>query len=358
MRQIMAGSERTIRRIQFTEAGKFNTTFRQLQDQVANKVVRETAAVFSENMERVLSLWELPMNLATWLAQMRATQADSLRARQGTVIRTGPPPSPDETEEDRQNRKRIEEFNEMWQKYPNDVDFGTPELNQVFQTMLGPIQDASVEKTIRGSDSLLAAMLVGSWTAFEALATDLWVTAVNQRPMSLGVGALRAPKRERSSSAGKETAETDKYTPMNLDILRQYRFNLGDCLGTMIKQKRKFDFNSLDGIQHAYCEAFSFTDKKGTRRAPPGEVKKWFSGTDHDQLMILESLRHVLVHQGGRVDRAFLDRVGGKCQTFSTLREGERIELNGVMTRDFTAVAVRRGIVLITGVDEWLKKPQ
>ena len=42
--------------------------------------------------------------------------------------------------------------------------------------------------------SLMSALLIGSWTAFESLASDLWVAACNCRPMSLGVKALLAQK--------------------------------------------------------------------------------------------------------------------------------------------------------------------
>ena len=50
---------------------------------------------------------------------------------------------------------------------------------------------AAVSEGIKG---LLSGVLVGSWTAFETLATDVWVEAVNQRPMSSGVSAWMSPQ--------------------------------------------------------------------------------------------------------------------------------------------------------------------
>jgi hypothetical protein len=65
-------------------------------------------------------------------------------------------------------------------------------------------------------------MIVGAWTAYETLATDLWVNSVNERPMSLGVNALLAkseegkPGGDRGDTQGKEP----KYTQTSLDILK------------------------------------------------------------------------------------------------------------------------------------------
>src|SRR5207249_8272127 len=109
-------------------------------------------------------------------------------------------------------------------------------------------------------------------------------------------------------------AETDepseeKVTSMSLDILKEYKFNLESSIGTMIHSKRRFDFNFLDGIVHAFGETFCVRDNKGNRSGKLPEVKTWFSGKDHEKLRILKAVRHLLAHKAGQIDRPFLVRL-------------------------------------------------
>jgi hypothetical protein len=86
-------------------------------------------------------------------------------------------------------------------------------------------------------------------------------------------------------------------------------------------------------------------------------VEGWFSGPDHEELRGLESLRHVLVHRGGRADKSFLGRIKDH-PVFSRLAEGAMVPLDGVMVGDYVDASIRRAPVLIGGVDEWLSTPE
>ena len=155
----------------------------------------------------------------------------------------------------------------------------------------------------------------------------------------------------------KEEENVEKDSSIKLDILKEYEFNLGSNLGTMLHNKKKFDFNSLDGIQYSYQQTFLFCDNSGRRVTLP-EAKAWFSGDDYKELVILEAIRHVLVHKGGQADKAFLDRVKNRDLAFSALQLNDRVLLDGLMAQKYIGAAVKRGVILIGGINEWLKKPE
>jgi hypothetical protein len=213
-------------------------------------------------------------------------------------------------------------------------------------------------------EAILIAVVIGAWTAFEVLATDLWITEVNARPMTLGVTALVGTRWSGGGNAGvgfdddqinntkETTSRQPRYTPMSLDILRQYEFNLGASLGTMIYRERKYNFNLLKGIKHAYGQTFATIN--GSACIARTEAKRWFSGEDYKKLEVLEILRHACAHSAGYADDLFRDRIKGKYE-FSYDADGQ-IELDGGIVIDLANAAVRCAIKLLEGADQWTDK--
>lgn len=128
---------------------------------------------------------------------------------------------------------------------------------------------------------MLNSMISNIWTAFEAFATDLWIEAVNLRPMTLGANAIAAPKHSDRNKPQKP--KSDKAS-----ILADAK------IGTEIYRKRKFNFGRLRGIRYAYEVTFGET------------MYKVFRPKD---TLGLELLRNLIVHKGGIVDQIFLDAV-------------------------------------------------
>jgi hypothetical protein len=212
---------------------------------------------------------------------------------------------------------------------------------------------------VDGAKAMYTAVLVGTWTAFEVLATDLWKTSVNLNPMSLGVNALlaRKPKEVNTDNDVDEDRRSEKDTPINLNTLKEYKFDLGSKLGTMIWSKRKFNFNSLDGLTYAYYQTFCMR-QNGSRVATLPEVKAWFSGGDHEKLRVLEATRNVFVHRAGKADQTFVDRVRDRYPVFSGVEVDSAFPLDGDTLRDLVDATVRRAIAIVEGVDQWIKKPK
>jgi hypothetical protein len=314
------------------EAARYSN--RQLLSQTESieiPIVREAADSFVQNLNRAFGHCDLPMALfdSVW---MRGSSAGLIKRR--------PRNRPGAKTEWADDTDRIAEF--------------LPQIKKVL-VECGVIADG--DKLDRWLDSMLESMIVGLWTAFEILATDLWVKAVNLRPMTLGVNALLAPSNDEQDDSKANTGRAINFSPMNDNILKQYKFELSHSLGTMIRDKRKFKFNSLSGIQWAYQNTFCMRHKDGARQAAPAQVKMWFSGEAFKELNILSATRHVLVHNGGRADEGFLERVGSH-PLFSALAKRDQVRVSGIFVRDCANVAMRRGMVLLDGVDKWLMKPE
>ena len=174
---------------------------------------------------------------------------------------------------------------------------------------------------------LYSAGVSGSWTALECLATDLWVTALNEEPLTLAQTAI-------SSLEGQEPGElTSKQIPVGLAA--RHGFDLRHCLGTVLRPK--FDFTGVSGIQKAY-KVFAPND---------GFIEEVLA---QPELSDLEATRHVIVHRAGKVDEEYRRR------TDSNLPVGEILTFSYEQSSKFSYVAAHAGTGLLAFVDEWLVK--
>jgi len=224
---------------------------------------------------------------------------------------------------------------------------------------------ASAAKLIRAMESressrsrhgllmVLSSALIGTWTAFESIATDLWIEAVNRRPTTLGVNALLAPREgESEKQEGKSEKKPDGFS---LETLERYKFNLKHRIGTVVhNEKRKFDFTSTGGIRNAYLRTFAHRRKDGGIVTRP-EVKGWFPEHWYQELSMLEAIRHVLVHRGGSIDDAFRYRAKEHPE-FSKLNLGDTFPVTGPMIRQYSTASFLCASKLLDGVDDWLSR--
>ena len=197
-------------------------------------------------------------------------------------------------------------------------------------------------------ETVLANEAVGYWTAFEALATDLWVAAVDLRPKTLGVNAML--------SCNGENASDDKLrrNPISLDALVEHDFDLRSRLGTFLWRRRQFDFNALNGLRTAYSETFCSRDKNGNKHRSEG-TKDSFRGEHFKELQTLEAIRHVFVHRGGRADASFLERMQTLGSDLGKLQLGDVVPLDEQLVDNLSGATSERAKVLIDGVSTWLK---
>lgn len=193
----------------------------------------------------------------------------------------------------------------------------------------GTLQDLiGATELIHGADAWLAAQISGVWTAFEALAEDIWIAAVNAHPR--GLAELKGARK-----GGGEDKKVD------LSMLQRFDYDLSKNMGLVLS--KRYSFDRLDDMRRAYDEARF----EGEISIP--DILKERS------LDVLSLTRHLIVHNGGLVDEAFLRR---KTDLLPELivDVGEPLPLNGEIVAALISPVIQLGWNLIMAIDQWLLK--
>lgn len=326
--------------VHVNEARKIDQSWRPGFD-VRNDAIREPAEAFWSNLDRIDAMASLPFTLtshAIWSDRLTNT-AEIKTYLDGLVSGTRPDP----VESIWSNLFRATAGLQQAVEFPPAA-----KVERLIDLLLG----LRWNYVSSGFHALLGSQLVMAWMAFESLAADLWVAAVNARPRSLAVNVL--------SASTQDTAPKDDPTPqqerqyeisLNVDALKLAQFNLVEKMGDILKDRKRVSFLSLDGIEKAYLAAF---------RSPPGQknARPSHNLTDlldeyRQRLFTLSKMRHLLAHKGGVLDKKFIDEVKSHSPELTSSPDG-RLPLSGPMVRDYTNAAFRAGGDLIKFVDNWL----
>ncbi len=218
--------------------------------------------------------------------------------------------------------KKEGEPHRPFSRIPGD---GTERIGEVLQQL---IQNAAIrdrEQIELGLGATLASVIIGAWTAFEAIATDLWVESVNLHPWGLAEikGQPLATKNEDAEDLGEDEApKLDK--SVSLNMLQRHGYDISDHMGDILKNK--FNFNVLVGIRSAYRAAWGKEDEMD-------RILKV------EKLSVLGAVRNVLVHNGGIADPRFVRRVKGDSR-FGTITPDQPITIDGDLAEELATTSV------------------
>lgn len=180
----------------------------------------------------------------------------------------------------------------------------------------------------QAADAWLSALITGTWTAFEAMAEELWVTALNLHPR--GLAELKGTKK-----GGGDDKKVDLY------LLQKYGYDLSSKMGYVLR--KRFSFDKLEEIRQAYLDAF----------AEDQDVIK--AVIEDRALDALAQTRHVIIHNAGVIDPEFLkykaylppDIIGNVSET---------LPLDGAITAALITPVMQLGWNLIAAVDGWIAR--
>ena len=175
----------------------------------------------------------------------------------------------------------------------------------------------------RGFLAMLGAQVIGAWTAFDALTTDVWIAIVNERPNI----ALNAPGLKDKS--------------FNLSRLQQHDFNWHGRIGDLLKDK--VDLTSYKGIKTAFKQILPNADR----------IHEMF---DSPRIAATLSVRNNLVHKAGRADNDFIDEMKS-TPPWSEVRLGQYLPLDGPNASELAGAVISGGTHLLLSVDAWLRQP-
>jgi len=197
---------------------------------------------------------------------------------------------------------------EKWNEKRNETrseKFWDLTADRIKRTLDAPSYGSSLKKSM---EVLRSAAVSASWTAFECLAGDLWVGALNENPRPLAQMAITTLSRD-----------DDEVNPKQISVglAAKYGFDLRHCLGSILKSR--FDFTSVSGIRKAY-KVF-------------GEDAYLNETLESPTLLKLEITRHLIVHRGGVVDEEYRKRskIDAELGHPLTLSEESVAELRGAM---------------------------
>jgi hypothetical protein len=214
------------------------------------------------------------------------------------------------------------EVERMWADSKNDEQDAQSKDQEVDRRLEALHEVSEVYESLQ---ALLRSAISAMWTALEYLASDLWITAVNKRPKTLGQRAIG------QISNSPDGVELSAHA-ISFRILAERDFDLRSCLGTVLKPA--FDFTRVEGIQRAYRCLFGKDD-----------VTLCLGG---DTLKELQIHRNLLVHKAGIVDAPF------KAVVKTPVKIGERMLYDGPEACRLADTAIQSAARLATLVGEWL----
>jgi hypothetical protein len=209
------------------------------------------------------------------------------------------------------------------------------------QQAIKPIYDhfnrIAASEHAEGVDAWLASQIIAAWTAFETLATDLWITALNIHPH--GLSELKGKQGRRKFISGEERYGKDEAKTVPLNLLQKYRYDLSRNMGTILKER--FNLSSLAGIRTAYSASF-FKD-----------FQNICAVITDKHLDAISAVRNVIVHRGGQIDNEYYRR----SRSLNSCPKGDigtPLLLDAEIVSKLVAPTISLGCRLISTVDEWL----
>jgi hypothetical protein len=175
-----------------------------------------------------------------------------------------------------------------------------------------------IPKFSEGFLAFLAAQVTGIWTAFETLAKDVWLTAVNTKPATLGPKITQA---------------------IPVKKLQKFQYDLRGHMGELLADEFRFD--SLKNLNQAYQAIFN---------GEP-EILAVFSDAG---LNNASRVRNCVVHDAGKAANNFAKSMTGK--PWEAVKDGELLPLDGDNVSVLAGSMVACGNSLIKLVDAWIAK--
>lgn len=196
----------------------------------------------------------------------------------------------------------------------------------------------------KGTDVVFAAAIILAYTLVESLTDDLWVTAVNVRPHTLAANVLKI----KASKADEEQKPI-----IELTELLDFDFDLRQRMGALLKRTKRVSLDSIRAVERAYDDAFWNPDSPDKRKpcVALGAIFEEY----RKELIALERIRNILVHQGGKIDEEFVKSMRG-FEGFGQFTEGAKLLLSGAGVARYVNCALNFSKALLSFVDGWLVK--
>jgi hypothetical protein len=222
------------------------------------------------------------------------------------------------------------------------LDGQPPDLRDRWESLLSLLETMAActgDFLTQGIESTLSGMIVGTWTAIETLAGDLWEAAVNIHPGTLS--ELKGKKKAAEPAHNDQTDTSGAQIPITR--LQEFDYNVRDSMGTLLRALNRVSFATLQDIRDAYQRSFT-------------EDGASVNGTLSDPCLdALAVVRNLLVHKAGVCDVEYERRTRtGKLPHVPKLHVDQLLDLDGALVKELLSPAIAFGVRLCQAVDSWL----
>lgn len=303
--------------------------------------LRPIASAYAENLDRVRSAFLFPVMTAMFTSRYQRAVDEAYQAVTGSV--SGIAKSAE------QKLAIAESANAIFREHATEVLRGDAE--SVIHRFIGEgtrlidtIPKATTDDLVSsGIEYMFTSLLVGTWTAFETLAADLWEAALNRHPQVLadlrgGTKGRYATDRADPDREIVEPAELKGKT-IKLSWLHRLRYDVGKSMGTI--HRERYNFDRLAGIREAYAAAFS--DRYSAIDGVLG----------NEVLDTVALLRNIIVHRAAAADESYVRRAQ-KLSLAPSLALGEKVTFDGESFCSVMVPMLRCADGLILAVDAWI----
>lgn len=308
----------------FAQASQFDDAHNSLSAHTAE--LQPIAQAFIRNMNRVRGMGMLPINLISIAMINEAARLEALVNLKlpfhDPKITYGDPAFESElfAKVDAERKRLMDK----WMQSEGREKFSQRTLQAGIFGM-NIILDSSDADGWEAVQATMAAMLIGLWTAFESLAQDTWIIAVNKCPDPLATRVLD-PKAQKA----------DQLKTVSWQTFVNAGYDLKNMMGTVLLRERKVDFQTLGNLRDAYKVAFN------------SEFEALFE--EHNSaLSRIEAVRNLFAHKGGVIDEKFVKRMGN-----SQLTPNQILGLTGEYIASTGNAVSKFSTQLFQAVDKWL----
>jgi hypothetical protein len=299
--------------------------------------LEEVAVSFRANVSSVRLMMSLPTTIAGATAQTHRIYDIAEFEITGKIDESISPE--DKKKIDARAQKMLRELAEQHDRGQENADTAWDSAALDYHLGFAEMLKGLVEKPLGASGfiHMFSGYVTFTWTAIETMIGDLWEAAVNTHPKILA-GLNGKPRKSANYPAVKTSGDQDR--KFDLNLVAKHDYNLRNCMGTIFRSERRFEFTRLSSAREAYMKAFSEKSSK---------VDAAITSTSFDAL---SAVRNVLLHKAGVVDDQYVQQQ--KYLAIPKAAKGERVKLDGQNISDLIKPAISSSKSLMIAVDDWI----
>lgn len=292
-------------------------------DKIKSNCLRGCASDFRWNMMRTATFGYLPNEVAFLTAQWQAFEMSAIQKVSGKTVSFRELGFIQLTPEIlKQIKAEIEEYEDLPDEDKNlhRLAIGLSNVEQLAENNIG---------MQRSLEALMTSIILESWLFFEALCSDLWVSAVDNGTKEIS---------NRIGSFGGWNNPDENIKPQDAGNLE---FDARTNFGSFLREIGKVAFTKLRDIKRFYTAAFGES------------VAKVFDQASGGWIHALAATRNCILHSGGMVDGHF-KRAVERFPELRALNIRQEIPLDGELVTKLRDASAETGLALIQHVDAML----